>query len=186
VRGASWIVVPAVVALAFALSDRSSAVPVADPLYGITIPAGYRDWTLITVATLGSPLNDLRAKLGNAIVINAFREKKLPYPDGSIIVRLAWKKVVDAENNNAFRQDPGAENFSQATLEKFLSGSFVAGPATNIQIMVKNSKKYASTGGWGFAEFTNGKPASVKVERTCFPCHAPISNRDFVFSRYSP
>jgi hypothetical protein len=37
----------------------------AAPLYGIRIPAGYRDWTLISVASVGAPVNDTRAKLGN-------------------------------------------------------------------------------------------------------------------------
>jgi hypothetical protein len=42
-----------------------------------------------------------------------------------------------------------------------VAGSFVAGPAINIQFMVKDSTKYASSGGWGFAEFTDGKPSNV-------------------------
>src|SRR5271165_274056 len=42
--------------------------------------------------------------------------------------------------------------------------SFVAGPATNgVQFMVKDSRKFASTGGWGFAQFNDGKPADEGV-----------------------
>ena len=52
--------------------------------------------------------------------------------------------------------------------------------------MVKDSKKYAATGGWGFADFTNGKPADEAVHQTCYPCHEPAKARDFVFTRYSP
>jgi hypothetical protein len=51
--------------------------------------------------------------------------------------------------------------------------------------MVKDSKKYASTGGWGFAQFNDGQPADV-VQNTCFSCHAPVKARDFVFTRYAP
>jgi hypothetical protein len=52
--------------------------------------------------------------------------------------------------------------------------------------MVKDSKKYASTGGWGFAEFTNGKPDGEAVTKTCFGCHAPAKDQDLVFTHYAP
>ena len=65
--------------------------------------------------------------------------------------------------------------------------SFVAGPPKNgVQFMVKDSRRYASTGGWGFAHFDDGKPASEAVHNTCFPCHATVKARDFVFNRYAP
>jgi len=62
----------------------------------------------------------------------------------------------------------------------------VAGPPTNVQFMVKDSKKYAATGGWGFAQFTDGKPDGEAVHKTCFACHAPAKDRDFVFTSYAP
>jgi len=52
--------------------------------------------------------------------------------------------------------------------------------------MVKDSKKYAATGGWGYAHFNEGKSADVAVLKTCFPCHATIKERDYVFTRYAP
>ena len=65
--------------------------------------------------------------------------------------------------------------------------SFVAGhPKNGVQFMVKDSKKYASTGGWGYGQFDDGKPASDEVMKACFPCHEFIKARDFVFTRYSP
>lgn len=67
------------------------------------------------------------------------------------------------------------------------SQSFVAGPPKNgVQFMVKDSKKYASTGGWGFAQFDDGKPAGEAVLKTCFPCHQAIQARDLVFTRDAP
>jgi hypothetical protein len=51
--------------------------------------------------------------------------------------------------------------------------------------MVKDSKKYASTGGWGFAQFDDGKPANEKALNTCFACHQAIKDRDLVFTRYA-
>ena len=66
------------------------AVGEAAPIYGVKIPPGYRDWRLISVALEEGSLNDLRAILGNDVEIAAAREAKLPYPDGTIIARLAW------------------------------------------------------------------------------------------------
>jgi hypothetical protein len=51
--------------------------------------------------------------------------------------------------------------------------------------MVKDSKMYMSTGGWGFAQFNDGKPADVAAQ-DCFSCHVPVKARDFVFTRYAP
>jgi hypothetical protein len=134
------------------------------------IPPGYRDWPLISVAHEEGNLNDLRGVLGNDIAIKAYREGKLPFPDGAIIARLAWKYVPSEENNKAFGREQ----------------SFVAGDATNIQFMVKDSKKYAATGGWGFAQFNGGKPVEAVALSGCFGCHVPVKARDFLFTRYAP
>ncbi len=96
--------------------------------------------------------NDLRAILGNDAAIKAYREGKLPFPDGTMIARLAWSYVPSEENNKVFGR----------------AQSFVAGPPINVQFMVKDSKKYAATGGWGFAQFKDGKPDNEAVLKTCF------------------
>ena len=142
----------------------------ADPIFGIKIPPGYRDWKLISVAHEEGYLNDLRALLGNDLATEAYRDGKLPFPDGSMIARLAWSYVPSEENNKVFGR----------------AQSFVPGAATNVQFMVKDSKKYAATGGWGFAQFKNGKPADETLLKTCFPCHEPVKARDFVFTQYAP
>ena len=135
------------------------------------IPAGYRDWKLISVAHEEGKLNDIRAILGNDIAIKAYRDGMLPFPDGAIIARVAWSYVPSEENNKTFGR----------------AQSFVAGPPTNgVQFMVKDSKKYASTGGWGFAHFNDGKSAGESVLQSCFPCHQAVKSRDLVFTRYSP
>jgi hypothetical protein len=140
------------------------------PVFVKTIPPGYRDWRLISVAHEEGNLKDIRAILGNDIAVNAYREGKLPFPEGTIIARLAWSHDVSEENNKAFGQ----------------AQSFVAGlPKNGVQFMVKDSKKYASTGGWGYAHFEAGKSAADSVLKACFPCHAAIKDRDFVFTRYS-
>jgi hypothetical protein len=139
----------------------------AAPVFGVTIPAGYRDWKLISVAHEAGNLDDLRAVLGNDVAVAAFRAGKSPLPDGSIIARLAWRHVPSAENNKIFGREQ----------------SFVAGPATNVQFMVKDSRRYADTG-WGYGQFDNGKPAAEAVHRTCAGCHS--KQQDAVFTRYAP
>lgn len=145
----------------------------AAPIYGITIPAGYRDWRLISVAHEEGSLNDIRAILGNDVAIKAYREGKQTFPDGAIIARLSWNYVTSEENNKVFGR----------------AQSFVAGsqPDWYLQFMVKDSKKYAATGGWGYAQFNpEGKPADEAKHQTCFPCHVPAKERDYVFTHYAP
>jgi len=135
------------------------------------LPPGYRDWRLISVAHEEGNLNDLRAVLGNDVAIKAYREGKLPFPDGSIIARLAWSYVPSEENNKAFGH----------------AQSFVAGPPKEgVQFMVKDSRRYTSTDGWGFAQFDDGKPVDGAALKGCFSCHEPAKARDFVFTRYAP
>ena len=141
----------------------------AAPIFGVKIPPGYRDWRVISVAHEAGNNNDLRAILGNDVAIKAYREGKLPYPDGTIIARLAWSYVSSEENNKVFGRPQ----------------SFVAGSPTNVQFMVKDSKKYMSTGGWGFAQFNDGKPVDAAVQE-CFSCHVPVKARDYVFTHYAP
>jgi Cytochrome P460 len=64
--------------------------------------------------------------------------------------------------------------------------AFVVGSRVNMQIMVKDSKKYAATGGWGFGDFKDGKPGDEALHKTCFACHEPARDRDFVFTHYAP
>ena len=60
-------------------------------------------------------------------------------------------------------------------------------PAWYLQVMVKDSTKYAPTGGWGFAHFNNdGKPGDEALLKTCFPCHAQAKASDLVFTHYAP
>ncbi len=138
---------------------------------GVKIPPGYRDWRLISVAHEEGDLNDIRAILGNDVAIKAYREGKLPFPDGTIIARLAWSYDPLEESAKAFGRPQ----------------SFVAGPPKNgVQFMVKDSTKYASTGGWGYAQFDDGKPADAAMLKSCFPCHEAFKDRDFVFTHYAP
>ena len=90
----------------------------ASPIYGITIPAGYRDWRLISVGHLaGGNLKQLRAQLGNDIAIKAFREGKLPFPDGTIIAALHWNEASSDENNKVLASGFPAAGLQSSVVE---------------------------------------------------------------------
>ena len=159
-----------VVALLAAAGVLFSAFPVATASdlaaapTGVTIPKGYRDWQVIAPSQRDDT-DEIRVILGNNIAMKAFRANTLPFPDGTILAKLAWKRVKSTE----------------------FPKTFVPGVAPRIEFMVKNSKKYAGTGGWGFGRFIDGKPADAQVHATCFPCHqVNVKEHDFVFTRYAP
>jgi len=167
------LVVVAILAsvIAFTVPASLRADDSAAPIYVTKIPSGYRDWKFISVSHEAGNLNSIGAVLGNDVAIKAYREGTLPYPNGTIIVALHYRHAPSEENDRIFGR----------------AQSFVPGPPTNIQFMVKDSQKYAATGGWGFGHFsTDGKPGAEALMRTCFPCHAQEKARDLVFTQYAP
>jgi hypothetical protein len=145
--------------------SRGADAESKSPIYGVTIPPGYRQWELIATSHEAAPLNELRAILGNPIAVEAFRNDALPFPDGTIIAKLAW---------------------THAQSPVFASAS-VPGAATTVQIMVKDSKRYPTTGGWGFGRFVGGVAVDEAQHQTCFVCHqALVRDHDFVFTRFAP
>ena len=73
----------------------------AAPIYGIKIPAGYRDWQLIALKQLLVPgmVDQLRAQLGNDIAIKALKERKVAFPDGTIIAAVHWTRVPSKDDD---------------------------------------------------------------------------------------
>ena len=96
----------------------------AAPILVTKIPPGYRDWKFISVAHEEGNLNSFASILGNDIAISAYREGKLPFPDGAIIAALHYRFVPSAENNKAFGRDQ----------------SFVAGAPTNFNSWSRTQK----------------------------------------------
>src|SRR2546421_4181717 len=103
-----WVVAVAAAAgvAAYPAPPPEHADGEAAPIFGVTIPPGYRDWRLISVAHEAGNLNDLRAILGNDVAIKAYPEGQLPFPDGTIISRLAWSYDASEENNKIFGHPP--------------------------------------------------------------------------------
>src|SRR5207248_65479 len=90
----------------------------ASPIFGVRIPAGYRQWELIAPSHVPG-FDELRGILGNPVAMTAYRAGTLPFPDGTVLAKLAWKHVPSAD----------------------VDGAFVPGPATTVQFMVKDANK---------------------------------------------
>ena len=137
------------------------------PAFVTEIPHGYRDWRWISSAHEAGHLNSLGAVLGNDVAIKAYRDGKLPFPDGTMIAALHYRYVPSEENNKVFGQ---------------LNISF----SDEHSVYDQGLKKYAATGGWGFGHFADGKHGDAAFMKSCFPCHEKAKSTDFVFTHYVP
>lgn len=141
----------------------AKAASVRSPIFGVTTPEGYRRWELIAPSHRPD-FDELRGIFGNSVAMKAYRSGTLPFPDGTILTKVAWQHVPSSE----------------------FEGAFVPGSPKTVQIMVKDSSRYASTGGWGFGRFTDGVPASEAEHNSCYACHkAFVRDHDLVFTRYA-
>lgn len=145
-----------------ALAANSTVAPAPN---GITLPEGYKDWRVISVAHR-TDNNTMRAIVGNDKAIEAARKGQTnPWPDGAVLGKLVWKAEIDS-------------NWAAATVP----GKFV-----HSEFMIKDAKKYEATGGWGFGRWLGedqkpyGKDAGFVQE--CFGCHTPVKGNDYVFTR---
>lgn len=134
---------------------------------GITIPENYRDWRVIS-SSHREDNNTLRVILGNDKAVEAARSGNTnPWPDGAILGKLVWKDTVHPQ-------------WKKATIP----GKFV-----HAEFMIKDSARYAKSGGWGFARWKGMKQVpygrDASFTRECFGCHIPVKDNDYVFTRPS-
>ncbi|MDH5178131.1 MAG: cytochrome P460 family protein [Gammaproteobacteria bacterium] len=144
--------------------SAQAADKVAPAPNGIKFPADYQTWQVISVAHRVDN-NTMRVILGNKKAIKAVQAGKTnPWPDGAVIGKIVWKQTNNAHWDKAVVPD------------QFVHAEF----------MFKNAKKYASTGGWGWARWKGldqqpyGKDANFTQE--CVACHTPVKNNDWVFT----
>ncbi|MBB4124887.1 hypothetical protein GGR77_000158 [Xanthomonas translucens] len=163
-RAAVFAALAAALGLGWAL-HRARTPALTSPLYGVALPEDYRDWPLVAPAEEAAPLDELRVVVGNPVAMRAYRDGVRPFPDGAVLVKRAWKRDASPD-------------FATAT---------IPGNATTVQVMVKDSRRYAATGGWGYGRFVDGRPADEAQHRTCAACHASrVRQRDYVFTNYAP
>ena len=106
--------------------------------------------------------NTIRVILGNDIAVKAARSGSInPWPDGAILGKVVWKDVQ-------------LENWKEA---------IVPGNLVHAEFMLKDSKKYAETYGWGWARWLGleQKPFN-QGPQSCISCHTPVKARDWVFT----
>jgi hypothetical protein len=156
----------AIASAAAIIAIRSVAAQSADDLQ---LPSGYRNWFHVNTMIIdkASPLFEALGGMHN-VHVNSVGEAALkkggPYPDGTIFVT-------------------DLHEFSVA------DGSTVMGKLKGVAVMVKDAKKYAATGGWGFQVFIEADPKKTLVTdaaKQCFACHVPQKAQDYVYSTYIP
>jgi hypothetical protein len=134
---------------------------------GMTVPLGWQNWRLIAVSQRTDG-DTLRGILGNTIAIDAARAGNTnPWPEGAILVKINWKQKV-------------SETFPAAIVPDQL---------VHVDFMQKDSRKFAATGGWGFARWL-GLEQKVydkgDVAQECLGCHGMVKNQDYVFTQPAP
>src|SRR5580704_14413092 len=161
----AFAIVASVVAALLYAAGGSAAQSAGD----LKIPTGYRSWFHVNTLVIdkASPLFEAMGGMHN-VYINSTGEPALKkgasYPDKTVL-------LVDLHE------------FTVA------DGSYVEGPRKATAIMLKDKKKYASTGGWGFQAWAGGDPAKPLVTdpvKQCFECHQPKKDQDYAFSTYIP
>ena len=138
---------------------------------------GYETWEVISVSHNGEALAVI---VGNPAMIDAFKagipDNGKPFPDGAKMAKIHW----------------GAK-----TAESLPGQPFVPGPQHDVDLMVKDSKRFADSGGWGYAAFnydaatdmftpgTLADEAPQGNDAKCgFACHTIVKARDYVFTYY--
>jgi hypothetical protein len=173
------------VGIAVGLGALATGVAIsAQDRYALTVPnglafsefKGYEGWQTISVSNGGL----LAVILGNPAMIEAFKAgapgNGKPFPDGAKMAKIHW----NPKKNEA---EPG-QPLVPSTLH-------------DIDFMVKDSKRFADSGGWGYAEFeydaasdafrpgtAQDKPPQANDAKCGFACHTIVKNQDYVFTAY--
>ncbi|HSC36867.1 MAG TPA: cytochrome P460 family protein, partial [Chitinophagaceae bacterium] len=146
------------------ISHGGTAVrPTVKPaLNGIQYIDGYNNWKAIST-TDRFDNGTIRVVFGNDMAVKAIEEGNInPWPDGTIFAKVAWNQLTDT------------------------AGIVRSGTFSQVEFMIKDSRQYASTRGWGWARWKGiqlvpyGKDAHFANE--CVSCHQPLKNTDFVFT----
>ena len=153
------LVLAAVLSIAPPLSAGDAA--------SVPYPAGYRQWTHVKSMTInqGHALFDafggIHHLYGNKQALQGYKRGK--FADGSVIVF----DLLEAK---------AADNTVQE------------GPRKVLGVMLKDSRKYKDTGGWGFEAFkadsTTERVVGMNAATACFQCHTAQASNDFVFSSF--
>ena len=168
-----------------AVPSQAQAVVSAQDKYALKVPnglafsefRGYEGWSVISLSHNG---DKLAAILGNPVMINAYKAgipgNGKPFPDGAKMAKVHWNAKVNVD-------EPGAPT--------------VPGAQHDVDFMVKDSKRFADSGGWGYAVFEydaasdrfrlgnlTDKPPQGVDAKCGFACHTAVKTKDYVFTDY--
>jgi hypothetical protein len=183
----SWLLVIVAVVLAV-LGGMALA---AQDKYTVQVPnglalsecRGYDDWPVVAVSHPDSmmgaseePDDVLNLIVANPAMIDAYRAgvpgNGKPFPDGSKIAKIAWKPKQNAEAPFAVK---------------------VPDTLAGVGCMVKDSSRFADTGGWGYAQFDYDPASETFTPNTSLQgndakcgaaCHELAKATDYVFTAY--
>jgi len=178
------IIVAVAVFLAFGLAVLAGVAISAQDKYNVKVPGGlsfaefkgYEDWQAISVSRNERVVAVI---LGNPVMIDAYRAgipaSGKPVPDGAKMAKIHWAPKPN-------------QVFPEAT---------VPGNLLNVDFMVKDSKRFVDSGGWGWAVFdydvasdtfkpgtSAGTPPQGNDAKCGFACHTMVKTRDYVFTEY--
>ncbi len=167
------------------LAVLGSMALAAQDKYALQVPGGltfsefrgYEGWPVIAISENGG---NFAVILGNSIMIDAYKEgvpgNGKPFPDGAKMAKIHWHP----KKQEAYPGQP-----------------MVPGAQYNADFMVKDSKRFADSGGWGWGSFEYDaasdtfSPATEAAtppqghDAKCgFACHTLVKNRDYVFTEY--
>lgn len=139
------------------------ALDVKPEFNGVAYNPDYKNWRVIS-STDRFDNKTMREILGNNVAVKAIAEGHInPWPDGTMFAKVAWQQSA-----------PDAQGVVK-------TGAFV-----QVELMIKDATKYASTEGWGFGRWRGadlkpyGKDAGFQNE--CTGCHAPMAKNDYVYT----
>jgi len=181
-------VVPAVaptVAIVALLAALGGVALAEQDRYALQVPGGlafsefrgYQDWQTVAVSQNGTLIETI---LGNPAMIEAYKAGSpgngKPFPDGARMAKIHWNARKNAD-------EPGAPT--------------VPDTLHDVDFMVKGAKRFADSGGWGYAEFEydaasdtfrpgnlTDKPPQAHDARCGFACHTLVAAKDYVFTAY--
>ena len=131
----------------------------------VPYPENFRTWTHVKSGAIG-PQHRSFASVGGLHHVYANREamdgyRTRQFPEGSVIV-FEWLEWAEKD------------------------GAILEGAERQVDVMVKDARRYASTGGWGFQRFVKNttEPASAPAPQDCFACHDKLKEDGLVLSKY--
>jgi len=171
------LIAAGVVVIAAVLATSSESAISAQDKYAVKVPnglsfaefRGFEDWPSISVSQSGDLIEVI---LGNPMMIAAYRSgvpgNGKPFPNGSKMAKIHWNKKQSAE--------APAPTTVPDTLH-------------DIDFMVKDSKRFSKTGGWGYAQFNYDGASDtftpLGTSSNCgYACHTIVAAKDYVFTAY--